>query len=119
DLDAGVEVGGDAPDDRQLLPVLLAEGCTVRPDRVEQLRDDGGDAAEMSGSRPAAQRLGEPRHLHAGGEPLRVHGARRRRIDHVDAGRGAQGGVVVEGARGRAWWRGGRGRAATPAGGWT
>ena len=46
-----------APDDRELLVVLLAEDGDVRPDRVEELRHHGGDAAEVARPVRAAERL--------------------------------------------------------------
>ena len=42
-----VEVADHAPDHGRLLGVLLAEVGDVGPDGVEELGDDGGDAAEV------------------------------------------------------------------------
>ena len=47
-LDRQVEVGGHAPDDRELLGVLAPEVGAARPDDREQLGDDRGHAVEVS-----------------------------------------------------------------------
>jgi hypothetical protein len=65
DRDAQAQVRDHATDDRQLLEILLAEDRDVRIDDVEQLRDDGRDAFEMSGTKLAAQDVGNFRHFDA------------------------------------------------------
>ena len=56
-----VEVADHAPDHRRLLGVLLAEVGDVGADRVEELGDDGGDAAEVARAAPARGRRRGPR----------------------------------------------------------
>ena len=60
-------------DDNRLLGVLLAEEGDVRADCVEELRDDGRDAAEVRRARAAGiavEDVGEPAaDLDRGGEP--------------------------------------------------
>ena len=76
DLDGIAQVGGHAPDDEQLLGVLLAEVRAISPDEVEQDGDDGGDAIEVSGPGRALERQRD-----------RPHPDRRvvtRRVDLVD-----------------------------------
>src|SRR2546426_1010310 len=72
DLDAEVEVRRHPPDDRELLPVLLAEDGQVRADGMEEFGHHGGHAAEVPRSRLPAERLAEPRHLDRRLEALRV-----------------------------------------------
>ena len=59
DLDRQVEVAGQAPDDQQLLVVLLAEDRDVGLALDQQLGDDGGDAGEVG--RPRLRRPSAPR----------------------------------------------------------
>ena len=57
--DRHVQVANHAPDDRQLLGVLLAEKGAVRLHDVEKLQHDGGDSAKMAGAKPPAQPLAD------------------------------------------------------------
>src|SRR5436309_3345767 len=73
DPDGHVEVAHEALDHERLLEVLLTEIGGVRPAHVEQLRDDGRDAAEMAGAAApsgAAQYVGHSGHLDCGREPV-------------------------------------------------
>ena len=85
DLHRHVQVGDHAPDDRQLLPVLLAE---VRPGglhQVQQFQDDRGDTREVAGPRRAVQRLADAGEFHARAEASRVHVPRLRHKQQVRA----------------------------------
>ena len=57
DLDRERQVGRHAPDDRELLAVLLAEVGAARSGDVEQLRHHRGDAGEVRRPRRAFHRL--------------------------------------------------------------
>ena len=48
DLDADIEVAHHPPDQRELLRVFLAEDGDVGADEMQQLRNDGQDAVEMT-----------------------------------------------------------------------
>ena len=78
-----------APDHHRLLGVLLAEEGEVGADRVEELRDDRGDAAEVLGPAPggvAVEDLGQPAaDLDRGREARRVDLVDVGRVDEVDA----------------------------------
>lgn len=86
-------------DDRQLLGVLAPEHGDVGLDRGEQLRHDGRDATEVSGSVGSLERTGEVARLDGGVEALRVHRSRCGRIDRIDPGSRAAGEIGLEGAR--------------------
>ena len=61
--------------DGHLLRVLLAEVGDVRPDHVEQLRDDGADAGEVAGaSFGSFEDVGQAVDADGGREALGVHG---------------------------------------------
>ena len=55
DGDRHAEVGHHAADDGELLEVLFAEHCDVGLDDVEELRDYGGHAFEVSGTELAVE----------------------------------------------------------------
>ena len=101
-LTGHVEVADHAADDRELLGVLLAEIGDVGLDGVEELGDDGGDAAEVLGAalrRVALEDLGEALDLDPGREALWVDLLDRRRVDEVDAGLGREPRVALLVAR--------------------
>ena len=58
DVHRDVEVAHEAADDQRLLRVLLAEEGVVRLHHVQQLRHDGGDAAEMARGRASSPSSG-------------------------------------------------------------
>src|SRR5690606_8047664 len=64
DVEPEVEVAHHLPNHGELLEVLFAEVGAVRLDDVEELGDDGGDAAEVAGAEGAAQAVGEDVHLY-------------------------------------------------------
>jgi hypothetical protein len=84
DLDRHAQIDRGAPDDQELLVVLLAEHRDVRLHDVEQLRDDRSDAHEVTGPERAAQDVLEHRHMDARGRLLSA------RIDVGDFGREQQ-----------------------------
>ena len=57
DLRRKGQVAGHLADDHDLLGVLLAEVRALRADQVEQDRDDGRDAIEVTGSCRSLERL--------------------------------------------------------------
>ena len=102
DPDGDVEVADHAPDHRQLLGVLLAEVGDLGLDRVEELGDDGGDAAEVPGAAPrrvAVEHLGQALDLDRGREALGIDLLDRGRVDVVDAGLGGEPRVALLVAR--------------------
>src|SRR5204862_364506 len=88
DPDREVEVASHAADYDRLLGVLLAEVGDVGADRVEELGDDGGDAAEVPGPTPvgiAVENAGEvAADLDRGREPLWVDLLDGGGVDEVD-----------------------------------
>ena len=75
---------------------FCAEVGDVRQGHAEQLRDDGGDAAEVRGAADGAlESLGDAEHLDGGGEPRRVDLLDRRREQQVGAGLGGERRVVL------------------------
>ena len=97
DLDAEVEITGQAAHDRQLLEVLLAEHRHIRACGGEQLGDHRGDAVEVTGPRrPLPSAPTARRRVTVVENPSAIHRRRGRHIDHVDAGIVAGAQVVVE-----------------------
>src|SRR5207248_6172916 len=83
DLDRDVQVADETSDHGELLRVLLAEVGTLRPDEVEQLQADGGDAAEVAGpGRALGSGLAG---IDPGGEARWVELLGRRREHDVDS----------------------------------
>mmetsp|Transcript_13476 Transcript_13476/g.45630 ORF Transcript_13476/g.45630 Transcript_13476/m.45630 type:complete len:206 (-) Transcript_13476:339-956(-) len=64
-VDAHVELGDHAADDRELLPVLLAKVGNIRPAQVEELHHHRADAGEEVRAAAAAQSLAKPASFHA------------------------------------------------------
>jgi hypothetical protein len=96
DLGAEVEIHRHAPDDRELLVVLLAEHRDIGAGRSEQLRDDRRHAVEMA--RPTgAFHGGRERARHDPGLETRgVHRGGGRGIHRIDRCVGARGEVGLE-----------------------
>ena len=65
-LNRQIELGGHAPNHQQLLIVLRPEHGDIRLHHVEQLGDDGGDAAEMPWPTSTAQGIRQPWNLDEG-----------------------------------------------------
>ena len=72
DVDGKGEVGDHPPDHGDLLRVLLSEVGPVRLEHVEELRDHGRDAAEVSGAARALERRAHLVHGDPGLETRRV-----------------------------------------------
>ncbi len=85
-----IEIGGHAADDGELLPILFPEQRDIGRDLVEQFGDDSGDAIEMPRPGGTAQRIRQPRHLHAGRGARRNHGSDVRRPEDGRARRRQQ-----------------------------
>lgn len=100
DVDEEVQVAHHAPDEEQLLGVLLAEIGSAGGGEVEQLADDGEHPVEVAGPglalQDGAERAGRDAHA---GVAVGVDDVRGRREHDVDAGIGADGHVGVEGPR--------------------
>ena len=96
DVDTEVEVGCQAPHDRELLIVLLAEHGDVRSSGAEQLGDHGGHAVEVARPRGALHRLGQPCDMDRGGEPAGIHGSGSRDVHDIDIGGSTDSQVVVD-----------------------
>jgi len=94
DLDRQVEVAHHAPDQRELLCVLLTEEGDVGPDDVEELHDHG--AAEMPGPGPAAEPVLEVPDFHIRFIPGREHRLRLRAKDDIDPFPFQESGIPVE-----------------------
>ena len=99
DVDLEVQVADHAADERQLLVILLAEDCDVRVDDHEELQDDGRDAAKVTGTMRAAERLREPLHRDRRLRPVRVDVVRIGREEHVDTRGGEERAVMFQVAR--------------------
>jgi hypothetical protein len=84
-----------APDDRELLVVLLAEDRDVGPDQVQELHDDRRDALEMPGPERPAEDARQARYVHdrAAGRAERIHLRDGRQEQHVGAELAEQRGV--------------------------
>ena len=80
-----VEVAHHALDDAELLGIFAAEVGPVGLHDVEQLADDGGDAAEVSGPRCPLQAISEVLYVHEGAEVVRIHRACFRYEDGIHA----------------------------------
>ena len=96
DVDTEIEVGSQAAHDRELLVVLLAEQGHMWASRSEQFGDHGRDAIEVPWPCSALHRVGQARHPHRGGEPLRIHRRGGRDEDDIDSFGIAGVQVVVE-----------------------
>jgi hypothetical protein len=96
DVHAQIEVGGQPPHDSELLVVLLSEHGHMWTGRSQELGDHGGHTVEVSRPCGAFHRLGQARHLHRRGKPVRIHRRRRRDEDSVDSFGVAGAQVVVE-----------------------
>lgn len=96
DLDAEVEILGHAPNDRELLVVLLAEHCDMRTCRSEQFGHHGRHAIEVARPRRSFHRVAQPADVHGGREPVGVHRRHGRRVDDLDSRLLARSEVVVD-----------------------
>lgn len=96
DVHAQIEVHGQPAHDGELLVVLLAEQGNMWASGSQQFGDHGGDAIEVPRPYSALHRLGQPRHAHRGGEPVRIHRRGGRDEDDVDSFGIAGAQVVVE-----------------------
>ena len=85
DVDADVQVVDELHDKRGLLRVLLAEVRPCRPDDVEELQADGGDAAEVAGTEHALEPLREPLDVDPGRIASGYSSSTDGREQHVDA----------------------------------
>src|SRR5215212_4670911 len=72
DLDGHIEVRNHAPNDAQLLGILLAEVADIGLDDVEELADHGGDAAEVAGAVLAFETSGDRPDIDEAAEARRV-----------------------------------------------
>ncbi len=101
DLHRQIELSGHAPDHHQLLVVLGTKDGDVRLHHIEQLGDDGGDAAEVSRSAGTAQDVRQNRDLDEGlaVAAVRIHFGFSRRKQTVIAGLGKHLGVALRCAR--------------------
>ena len=86
-LDVEREVVDHAADDRELLPVLLAEVGAARADEVEELRHHRGHPREVRRPALALERLGHLAHGHRRQQRHRVHLLDRRGEDQPDTRR--------------------------------
>ena len=98
DLDANreVEVPDEATHDRDLLEVLPAEEGGVRLHLEEELRDDGGNAAEVAGTDGSLPAFRDVCDLDRSRKTRRIELFRSRRVEKVHAFAFEQGGVPVE-----------------------
>ena len=96
DVRTEIEVGGQPPHDGELLVVLLAEHGHMWTGCSQQFGDDGRHAVEVPRPCSSFQCLGQARHLHRGGEPVRIHRRCRRDEDDVDCFGIASAQIVVE-----------------------
>ena len=96
DVDTEVEVGCEAPHDRELLVVLLAEHREVGSSGGEQLGDNSGDPVEVAGSRRSLHWFGQPSDMDRGGEPAGIHGSGSRDVHDIDIGGSTDSQVVVD-----------------------
>jgi hypothetical protein len=96
DVRTQIEVGGQPPHDGELLVVLLAEHGHMWTGCSQKLGDHGRHAVEVTRSCSAFECLGQARHLHRGGEPVRIHRRCRRDEDDVDSFGIAGAQIVVE-----------------------
>ena len=90
-----------APNDGELLRVLLSEVRELRPDDVEELQADGRDAAEVAGPVRALEASRQLLDLDPGLEAGRVDLVRLRREEDVDSrvGRDRRVALLVAGIR--------------------
>ena len=89
----------EATHDGHLLRVLAPEPRAVGAHAQEELRHDGGDAAEVARARGPLEALRDPAHVDVGREALGVEVVPRGRVDGVHALAGEQVEVGVERAR--------------------
>ena len=88
DFNVHIQIARHAADYQQLLIILLSEDRDIRTALIEQLGDNGGDAAEKMRPRYAAQSLAQTLHGDAGGKVPPIDLIARRHEYEVDTERG-------------------------------